>query len=199
MSYFRLSSYFIIVINRHMIYYVNTMHKQNTTSTGFTLVELLIVIVVIAILAAISVVAYTNIQNRAYDSIIQSDLSNFAKKIELAAAETGEYPAGGGTNVSEGVRSASGQQNFPGFKFNPTKSAYDTVGQNLFYCTDTETFQLRAKSKSGNVFVYNSSGGIKNIGAGTINIALACEALTYPRTFSYGYYNVSDTWWSWTN
>jgi prepilin-type N-terminal cleavage/methylation domain-containing protein len=33
------------------------------TMSGFTIVELLIVIVVIAILAAISVVAYTGIQN----------------------------------------------------------------------------------------------------------------------------------------
>lgn len=36
-----------------------------TKSSGFTIVELLIVIVVIAILATISVVAYTGIQSRA--------------------------------------------------------------------------------------------------------------------------------------
>ena len=37
---------------------------------GFTIVELLIVIVVIAILAAITIVAYTGIQNRAYDTAV---------------------------------------------------------------------------------------------------------------------------------
>ncbi len=47
---------------------------------GFTIVELLIVIVVIAILAAISVVAYTGIQNRANDAAVKSDLANAAKK-----------------------------------------------------------------------------------------------------------------------
>ena len=40
--------------------------------TGFTIVELLIVIVVIAILAAITIVAYTGIQDRATQSSLQS-------------------------------------------------------------------------------------------------------------------------------
>ena len=40
---------------------------------AFTIIELLIVIVVIAILASITVVAYTNIQTKAYNtSTIQS-------------------------------------------------------------------------------------------------------------------------------
>lgn len=60
--------------------------------TGFTIVELLIVIVVIAILAAISVIAYNGIQRRAAVSILQSDLTNAAKQIELANADTGSYP-----------------------------------------------------------------------------------------------------------
>lgn len=47
--------------------------------SGFTLIELLIVIVVIAILAAISVVAYSGIQNRANDSIVQQDLDAMLK------------------------------------------------------------------------------------------------------------------------
>jgi len=44
------------------------MHSRFTTHTGFTIVELLIVIVVIAVLAAISVVAYSGIQRRAYNT-----------------------------------------------------------------------------------------------------------------------------------
>jgi len=177
------------------------------SASGFTIVELLIVIVVIAILATISVVTYTGIQNRANDTAIKSDLANMAKKIQLAAADTGEFPAGGGNSTGPGVISPSGQQSFPGFTFQPSKSAYMTsTTQNLFYCTGTETasgqkmFRIRARSKSGNTFEYSSSSGMND--AGNVGVGVAdtvCNDMNYPRTFSYGYYNISDTWWPWTN
>ena len=63
---------------------------------GFTIVELLIVIVVIAILAAITVVAYTGIQERTRNVAIQSDISQVAKLVEAYAAENGSYPSTGG-------------------------------------------------------------------------------------------------------
>lgn len=177
------------------------------TVSGFTIVELLIVIVVIAILATISVVAYNGIQNRAHDTAVQGDLSSMAKKIQLAAADTGEFPAGGGSSISPGVQTPTGQQHFPGFTFQPSKSAYMTVTtQNLFYCTGIETasgqkmFRIRARSKSGNTFEYSSNGGMNtvgNIGIGTHDTV--CAGMNYPRSYSYGYYNTDDIWWPWTN
>lgn len=65
------------------------------TMSGFTIVELLIVIVVIAILAAISVVAYTGIQNRAKDSQVQSDIRQVESAIKLYHADHGSYPSTG--------------------------------------------------------------------------------------------------------
>lgn len=59
---------------------------------GFTIVELLIVIVVIAILAAITIVAYNGIQQNAMTSLLKSDISNAAKQMELARADTDSYP-----------------------------------------------------------------------------------------------------------
>ncbi len=69
------------------------MHKQNTPSTGFTIVELLIVIVVIAILAAISVVAYRGIQERAKNTQTISSVSQAIKSISAYIALNGAYPA----------------------------------------------------------------------------------------------------------
>lgn len=68
---------------------------------GFTIVELLIVIVVIAILAAISIVAYTGIQDRARNSSAQSLASQVAKKAEIQYALTGSYPTGSGDFTGE--------------------------------------------------------------------------------------------------
>ncbi len=61
--------------------------------SGFTIVELLIVIVVIAILAAISVVAYTGVQNRAAQTTILSEVSQWKKLFEAYKAVNGSYPS----------------------------------------------------------------------------------------------------------
>src|SRR5690606_8876093 len=102
---------------------------------GFTIVELLIVIVVIVILAAISIVAYTGIQNRANDASVEADIANVIKKMELARADLGHYP--------------QATSDFPtGFKFN--KSAYDNISNNVYYIVDIQNqryaFGLRSKS-----------------------------------------------------
>jgi prepilin-type N-terminal cleavage/methylation domain-containing protein len=60
--------------------------------SGFTIVELLIVVVVIAILAAISVVAFTSIQDRAKYSQALSNLEMINKAVNLYQAEYGTFP-----------------------------------------------------------------------------------------------------------
>ena len=62
------------------------------TSNGFTIVELLIVIVVIAILAAISIVAYSGIQQRGRDSQRESDIKSVAKALEMYYIDNGQFP-----------------------------------------------------------------------------------------------------------
>ena len=72
------------------------MNKINPTIHtklhGFTIVELLIVIVVIAILAAISIAAYTNIQQRAKNTAIINAANSSIKLIEAYIAQYGVYP-----------------------------------------------------------------------------------------------------------
>ncbi len=129
------------------------MHVRHTTRPGFTIVELLVVIVVIAILAAITIVAYTGIQAKAYDSTVKSDLKNLAKQFELYRIDHGVYPAG------------STQLNAIGTKV--TKSAYgngfNNGVNNILYCRvaadGPNKFALIASSKSGTVFTYTSDSG----------------------------------------
>lgn len=68
-----------------------------TKQKGFTIVELLIVIVVIAILAAISIVAFTGIQQRGRDSERASDASNLVKALTAYTADGNDWPADAAT------------------------------------------------------------------------------------------------------
>lgn len=62
------------------------------STSGFTIVELLIVIVVIAILAAISVVAYNGIQERSRTASRISAIRSIQKGLESYKAIHGNYP-----------------------------------------------------------------------------------------------------------
>jgi prepilin-type N-terminal cleavage/methylation domain-containing protein len=70
--------------------------KSHVTShqnkSGFTIVELLIVIVVIAVLAAISIVAYTGVQQKTRTSAVSSALSQANKKLATYMVENNSYP-----------------------------------------------------------------------------------------------------------
>ncbi len=66
-----------------------------TKQKGFTIVELLIVIVVIAILAAISIVAFTGIQQRGRDSERASDVSNIVKSLTAYTTDGKAWPESG--------------------------------------------------------------------------------------------------------
>jgi len=65
---------------------------RSRTTPGFTIVELLIVIVVIAILAAITIVAYSGIQDRARTVVLQNDLGNVAKQLMLDQVLNSAFP-----------------------------------------------------------------------------------------------------------
>lgn len=70
------------------------------TSSGFTIVELLIVIVVIGILAAITIVAYNGIQSRGRDAQRLSEMDRFKKSLEVYYIDNGVYPqCAGSTDV----------------------------------------------------------------------------------------------------
>lgn len=166
------------------------MHKQNTSTAGFTIVELLIVIVVIAILAAISVVAYTGIQNRANNAAVEADISAIIKKLELAKIDLGHYPQ----SFTE----------FPNFKI--SKLAYDTSNSNVNYCLDktNDVYAFGHRSKSGKAYIVDrgvittGTTGYFSETCGAIGVT-AGDANVYTVQ---GYTSSTSVWnsnWIWTN
>ncbi len=157
---------------------------------GFTIVELLIVIVVIGILAAITIVAYTGIQNRANDTAVQADLRNFAGKIMQHQAVEGVYPTGGITSSPTGEN------------FRIARSSYHTGVHNFIYCTSRDSgvtdFVIAARSKSGQRFSYSSSTGnvapYNQTWGGVVDVCTNAGWTSY--SVSYGYRS-DGTWWPW--
>ena len=82
--------------------------------TGFTIVELLIVIIVIAILAAVSVVAYTGIQNRANDSRIRAGVKQLETALRVYAQDH-SLPIRGGSGSSVAVSNGECSDGLSGF------------------------------------------------------------------------------------
>lgn len=88
---------------------------MRSSTRGFTIVELLIVIVVIAILAAITIVAYSGIQSRAYTSKVESDYRSLELAIRAAR-----------TNTSQTLREITGNSHTAGLcRANPLQDGVD--------------------------------------------------------------------------
>jgi prepilin-type N-terminal cleavage/methylation domain-containing protein len=66
--------------------------KPISLKTGFTIVELLVVIVVIGILTAIGVVAFNNVQERAYSASTISTTDAYSKALRMYHIINGRFP-----------------------------------------------------------------------------------------------------------
>ena len=85
-------------------------------SSGFTIVELLIVIVVIAILAAIVIVAYQGVQQRADNSTKYEAAAAYEKALQSYLVANGQYPpvsAGSACLGSGYTNNTCGSNTFP--------------------------------------------------------------------------------------
>lgn len=163
------------------------------STTGFTIVELLIVIVVIAILAAISIVAYTGIQNRANNSAVQNDLAAAVKALELYKIDNSEYPD---TLVEVGAMSSIAP-------LKASKSAYTTgTAYNYAYCSTPSTYGLATKSKSGTAYyITNSTGSVQIASSWGTVLATHCSnmGISSPTYMNWGYRGDTQAWQSWVS
>lgn len=92
-------SFFKLIIKN-----IDTFVKFKTSisccfSSGFTIVELLVVISVIGTLATITVVSYAGISNKAILASLQSDLSSASKQLKMYNIDHGSYPTGTDTLI----------------------------------------------------------------------------------------------------
>lgn len=111
--------------------------KGNARQAGFTIVELLIVIVVIAILAVIVVVAYNGIQQQARVSVVQADLGQAKKQLEMykQTQASGSYPA---LLSSTSVKTNGGTQlDYVYDRTNNTYCIRGAQGTTSYYLTNT--------------------------------------------------------------
>ena len=68
------------------------LSKFNSSTSGFTIVELLVVIIIIGVLSTIVFVSFRGITARANETVVISDLANAKKQLALYHAEHGQYP-----------------------------------------------------------------------------------------------------------
>lgn len=73
------------------------MNRRPIYRHGFTIVELLVAIVVIAVLASITVVAYNNVQQRAYSAKVISAVDTYVKALKIYHIQNGRFPSYGTT------------------------------------------------------------------------------------------------------
>ncbi len=167
---------------------------------GFTIIELLIVIVVIGILATITIIAYNGIQGRASDAVVQVDLENISKKLELWKVDNSGYP-------DPGVPSNNLQA--VGLKVSKNNYAVSPkTDSNLIYCYDfvnrTRTYAILALSKSGKAFyVTAKQSNVQAFpnawAASAAEVGDMCTALGDGMDNSYRGYASTDspTWRAW--
>ena len=131
------------------------MFKAQPSSKAFTIVELLIVIVVIAVLAAISVVAYSGLQNRAKSTEIVTNLKNIEKAFRLLGIEQGrstwwldtEFTGVNNPNMNQVISSSNLSSYLQTLKpisgIPSSYFVYDNDGENLTPtpCTAGQTYQ----------------------------------------------------------
>jgi prepilin-type N-terminal cleavage/methylation domain-containing protein len=70
--------------------------KKNTS--GFTLIEVIVVIAVLAVLVAMTLFAYGGAQARSRDAKRKTDIANITKALELYYQDNGSYPIPSGTS-----------------------------------------------------------------------------------------------------
>ena len=162
------------------------MKRRASRAPGFTIVELLIVIVVIAILAAITIVAYTGIQERADETVVQNDISQLSRKMEIWKLDNSDQYPTIGQLVSVGITISKG-------------SYLQTGRNNFYYCrsADGQAYSFGIVSKAGQGY-FLTTGNVLTQGSGSTYQEQTCGQVGEPTTSgTAGYAGSNGTWAGW--
>lgn len=164
-----------------------SVDPRSARTSGFTIVELLIVIVIIGILAAITIVAYNGIQNRANDTVIKNDLKQSYTKIQAFYALNSSLPASQ-AEINDNLVT--------------TRKSYGGGGNFLLYCrADNGVAAIVGRSTSGNGFAYSSNGGAITFsswpGDGNANLCPAAGIPTTTSGYAVSWLGVNGGWEPW--
>lgn len=151
---------------------------KRRASSGFTLVELLIVIVVIAILAAITIVAYGNVTSKAQAAKLQSDLGQARSFMESYFVQNGQYPADLETAETAGL------------KFSVPNSQ---VSYSVNNSSNPQTWGITVTDGSLSYYMNNTSQTTAKSGAWITNLAIDPRATSSGAEYASRYGN-SSTW-----
>jgi prepilin-type N-terminal cleavage/methylation domain-containing protein len=170
---------------------------QASSRRGFTIVELLIVIVVIAILAAITIVAYSGIQQRANNTAIIDSASSSLRMIESYIAVNGTYPDSSSACITTTAGCSSAG----------TNTAFDTKIATIGRLP--RSMPISGPDRYGLLYIYTSGGTFNGASqpatllywlsgidqqcgvSGVVNNPWGAD--TYPSTIGYTYGNDTST------
>lgn len=149
-----------------------TIRRGQRYTSGFTIVEIIVVIVIIGILAALGTVAYNGLQKRAAGNAVLSDIENASAIVEqYAAKNNGQFPdntylqanltKSSGVNISIVLADNSGSTN-----------AGSTVYSNLTAVQNGVLFQKTCQDLMGdpNYTTIHGSDGYGNNQTATVQI-----------------------------
>jgi len=159
------------------------LHDRRQTS-GFTIVELLIVIVVIAILASITIVVYNGMRQRAQAAAISTDIKGLTKGFRLLLTEQGRSTwwidnelTGTGNPTIQSVISGTNLKNY----FQQLSSSTTSSSTSVIYDNDGDAYGgCSSDSSAVNIYFYTVDSALAQQVDNVIDDGnLGCGALTY--------------------
>lgn len=160
---------------------------------GFTIVELLIIVVVIAILAAISIVAYSSLGDRATNSAVQNELSQWETAIKAYISATGSYPTPDYPvdNSSSAMGAVCLSANNSGTNYCDLMNGQSTAGGYNNTTKDAISNSYASQMTALGISIPNKAGSSFTVQIGTVSGTKKIRGILYKYSF-YGSYSSVD-------